>query len=143
MSDLSLWIKVLHIASIIAWMAGMLYLPRLFVYHSEAPKGSDQARTFEVMERRLMRFIMLPALLAVWASGLILAAHGGFFHSGWLHVKLLLVLVISGLHGYFGRLRKDFATDANQHSPRFFRIINEIPTVLMLGIIILVVFKPF
>jgi putative membrane protein len=143
MSDAYLWTKVLHIAAIISWMAGMLYLPRLFVYHAEAPRGSDQARTFVVMERRLMRIIMLPALGVAWVTGLALAAQAGLFHAGWLHGKLLLVILLTALHGYFSRIRKDFALEANRHDGRFYRILNEIPTVLMLGIIILVVIKPF
>lgn len=143
MISLYLWIKVLHILAIISWMAGMLYLPRLFVYHVEAPKGSPQARTFVVMERRLMRGIMLPALIVTWASGLILAVHAGFLHAGWFHAKFALVIVLSALHGYFAKLRKDLSEETNRHSSRFFRIVNETPTVLMAGIVILVVFKPF
>ncbi|WOJ91138.1 protoporphyrinogen oxidase HemJ [Methylocapsa polymorpha] len=143
MSDAYLWTKVLHIAAIISWMAGMLYLPRLFVYHAEAPLGSEQARTFVVMERRLMRFIMLPALIVTWITGLALAGHAGLFHAGWLHGKLLLVILLTALHGYFSRIRKDFASETNRHDARFYRILNEIPTVLMLGVIILVVIKPF
>lgn len=143
MISLYLWIKVLHILAIISWMAGMLYLPRLFVYHVEAPKGSPQARTFVVMERRLMRGIMLPALIVTWASGLILAVHAGFLHAGWFHAKFALVIVLSALHGYFAKLRKDLVEETNRHGSRFFRIVNETPTVLMAGIVILVVFKPF
>jgi putative membrane protein len=138
-----LWIKVLHIVAMVAWMAGMLYLPRLFVYHAGVPKNSDQARTFVVMEHRLMRMIMLPALLVTWASGLGLAAYGGFLGQGWLHGKLLLVIVLTALHGYFGRIRKDFAQDANRHSATFYRVTNEIPTLLLIGIVVLVVLKPF
>jgi protoporphyrinogen IX oxidase len=138
-----LWIKVLHITAIISWMAGMLYLPRLFVYHADALSGSELARTFVVMERRLMRFIMLPALVVAWITGLALAAHAGLFHAGWLHGKLLLVLFLTGVHGYFSRIRKDFASEKNRRGARFYRILNEIPTVLMVGIIILVVVKPF
>ncbi|MGA7384988.1 MAG: protoporphyrinogen oxidase HemJ [Methylocella sp.] len=143
MSNLYLWIKVLHILAIIAWMAGMLYLPRLFVYHAEAPQGSPQARTFVVMERRLMRAIMLPALLVTWATGLTLAVQAGFLHAGWFHSKLALVIVLSALHGYFARLRRDLAEETNRHGPRFFRIVNEVPAVLMAGIVILAVLKPF
>lgn len=143
MTNFYLWIKALHIVAVIAWMAGMLYLPRLFVYHSEAPEGSDQARTFVVMERKLMRFIMLPALLIVWASGLTLAFEADFLQAGWLHWKLLLVLGMTGLHGYFAGVRKQFAAEANRHSSRFYRVINEVPTLLMLGIVVLVVIKPF
>lgn len=138
-----LWIKVLHIVAMVAWMAGMLYLPRLFVYHAGVPADSDQARTFVVMEQRLMRMIMLPALLVTWASGLGLAAYAGFLGQGWLHGKLLLVIVLTALHGYFGRVRKDFAQDANRHSATFYRVVNEIPTLLLIGIVVLVVLKPF
>jgi len=143
MTNAYLWIKALHVVAIIAWMAGMLYLPRLFVYHAEAPKGSEQARTFAIMERRLMRIIMAPAMLVAWISGLILAYEAGFFHAGWLHGKLLLVLVLTGLHGYFSRVRKDFAAETNRRDSRFYRVINEVPTILMIGIVILVVIKPF
>ncbi len=143
MNDAYHWIKVLHIAAIISWMAGMLYLPRLFVYHADAPSGSAQAKTFAVMEARLMRFIMAPALVVVWTTGLLLAAQGGFFHAGWLHGKLLLVVLLTALHGYFSKIRKDFAAEANRRTARFYRILNEFPTVLMLGIIIFVVIKPF
>ncbi len=138
-----LWIKVLHIVAMVAWMAGMLYLPRLFVYHAGAATDSDQARTFVVMERRLMRMIMLPALLVTWASGLALAVQAGFLGQGWLHGKLLLVMVLTALHGYFGRVRKDFAQGENHRSATFYRIANEIPTLLLVGIVILVVVKPF
>jgi putative membrane protein len=143
MSNLYLWIKALHILAIISWMAGMLYLPRLFVYHADAPKDSPQAKTFVVMERRLMRAIMLPALLATWITGLTLAVQGGVVHAGWFHAKLALVIALSALHGYFAKIRKDLAEEINRHDSRFFRIINEAPTVLMVGIVILVVFKPF
>jgi protoporphyrinogen IX oxidase len=143
MSNLYLGIKVLHILAFISWMAGMLYLPRLFVYHAESPQGSPQARIFVVMERRLMRVIMLPALLVTWLSGLALALQAGFLHAGWFHAKLTLVIALSGLHGYFARVRKDLADGTNRHDSRFFRITNEAPTVLMAAIVILVIFKPF
>jgi protoporphyrinogen IX oxidase len=143
MSNLYLWLKVLHIWAIISWMAGMLYLPRLFVYHAEAPKGSPQARTFVVMERRLMRAIMLPTLLVTWITGLMLAVQTGVLHEGWFHLKLALVIALSALHGYFAKVRKDLADGTNRHGSRFFRIVNEGPAVLMAGIVILVVFKPF
>jgi putative membrane protein len=138
-----LWVKVLHIVAMVAWMAGLLYLPRLFVYHAGVPADSDQARTFIVMERRLMRMIMLPALLVTWASGLVLAVLGGFLGQGWLHGKLLLVMVLTAAHGYFGHLRKGFAQDANRHSVAFYRVVNELPTLVLIGIVILVVLKPF
>jgi protoporphyrinogen IX oxidase len=143
MNNLYLWTKVLHILAIISWMAGMLYLPRLFVYHAEAPQDSPQARTFVVMERRLMRIVMLPALLLAWATGLMLAVQADVLDAGWFHAKLALAIVLSALHGYFARLRKDLAAARNPHDARFFRIINEVPTVLMVGIVILVVLKPF
>lgn len=142
------WIKAFHIIAVIAWMAGMLYLPRLFVYHCAAEKGSIQSETFKVMERRLLRAIINPAMIATWVLGLWLAWHGpdsrfGWFASGWLGAKLMLVLVLSGLHGFFARWVKDFAADSNRHSQRFYRIINEVPTVLMIAIVILAVVKPF
>jgi putative membrane protein len=143
MNDAYHWIKVLHIAAIISWMVGMLYLPRLFVYHAEAPQASEQAKTFVVMERRLLRIIMLPALLVAWMSGLALAAQADLFHAGWLQGKLALVIFLTGLHGYLSRIAKDFAAEKNRRNARFYRILNEIPTLLMLGIIILVVVKPF
>jgi protoporphyrinogen IX oxidase len=143
MNNLYLWLKVLHILAIISWMAGMLYLPRLFVYHAEAPKGSPQVRTFVVMESRLMRTIMLPALLVTWITGLTLAIQARFLHVGWFHAKFALVIALSALHGYFAKVRRDLAEETNRHGSRFFRIINEAPTVLMAGIVILVIFKPF
>ncbi|MGY3610061.1 MULTISPECIES: protoporphyrinogen oxidase HemJ [unclassified Bradyrhizobium] len=137
------WIKALHIIAVISWMAGMLYLPRLFVYHCEAEKGSKQSETFKVMERRLLRAIINPAMIVTWLAGLYLAWTGHWFSSGWLHGKLLLVLVLSGVHGFFARWMKDFAADRNTRTQKFYRIINEVPTVLMIGIVILVVVKPF
>jgi putative membrane protein len=142
------WIKAFHIIAVIAWMAGMLYLPRLFVYHSVAEKGSVQSETFKVMERRLLRAIINPAMIAVWLLGLWLAWNGpdsryGWFASPWLHAKLVLVVALSALHGLFARWTKDFAADRNRHSQRFYRIINEVPTLLMVIIVILVVVKPF
>ena len=137
------WIKALHIIAVIAWMAGMLYLPRLFVYHCEAEIGSKQSETFKVMERRLMRAIINPAMIVTWLAGLYLAWSGHWFSSGWLHGKLALVILLSGVHGFFSRCRKDFEADRNRRSQKFFRIINELPTVLVIGIVILVVVKPF
>jgi putative membrane protein len=137
------WIKALHIVSVIAFMAGMLYLPRLFVYHSQAPSGSPQSDTFSVMERRLLQVILNPALVLVWLTGLMLAYSGYFFKDGWLHAKLLLVLVLSGLHGYFASCVRRFDKGTNARSSRFYRIINEVPTLLMILIVILVVVKPF
>jgi putative membrane protein len=142
------WIKALHIIAVIAWMAGMLYLPRLFVYHCAAEKGSVQSETFKAMERRLLRAIMNPAMAATWLFGLWLAWHGpdsryGWFAYGWLEAKLVLVLALSGVHGMLARWVRVFAADRNPHSQRFYRIINEIPTILMIAIVILAVVKPF
>jgi protoporphyrinogen IX oxidase len=137
------WLKVVHILAVIAFMAGMLYLPRLFVYHADSPRGSPQSETFKIMERRLLKAIMNPALIAVWITGLWMAYETGFYRAPWLHAKLALVLVLSGMHGYFSRLVKTFAADANVRPARFYRFLNEIPTVLLILIIILVVIKPF
>jgi len=137
------WVKAFHVIAVIAWMAGMLYLPRLFVYHCEVPPGSRQHETFKVMERRLLKAIINPAMIATWALGLWLGWKGAWFSAGWLQVKLLLVLVLSGLHGFLVRWARGFAFERNRHSARFYRIINEVPTVLMIGIVILAVVKPF
>jgi protoporphyrinogen IX oxidase len=137
------WLKAFHVIAVIAWMAGMLYLPRLFVYHCAAEKGSVQSETFKVMERRLLRAIINPAMIATWLLGLWLAWAGHWFDSGWLQAKLALVLAMSALHGLFARWVKAFAADANTHSQKFYRIINEVPTILLIVIVILVVVKPF
>jgi putative membrane protein len=137
------WIKALHVVAVIAWMAGMLYLPRLFVYHCDAEIGSKQSETFKVMEQRLLKAIINPAMAVTWLTGLYLAWAGHWFSAGWLHGKLLLVIAMSGMHGFLARCVKDFAADRNLRSPRFYRFINEVPTVLMIGIVILVVVKPF
>jgi len=140
-----LWIKAFHIIAVIAWMAGMLYLPRLFVYHADVPRGSPESAKFKVMERRLLKAIVNPAMIATWLLGLILALtpSSGGFGQGWLHAKLGLVVGMSALHGFFARCQRDFANDANHYSQRFYRIYNEIPAVLMVFIVILVVVKPF
>jgi protoporphyrinogen IX oxidase len=145
---LYLWIKAFHIIAVIAWMAGMLYLPRLFVYHCAAEKGSVQSETFKLMERRLLRAIINPAMIATWLLGLWLAWLGpdsryGWFAFPWLQAKLVLVLLLSAMHGMFARWVNDFAADRNRHSQKFFRIINEVPMILLIGIVLLVVFKPF
>jgi putative membrane protein len=137
------WLKAFHIIAVIAWMAGMLYLPRLFVYHCDAQLGSKQSETFKIMERRLLKIIINPAMLAAWALGLWLAWAGGFFSAPWLQVKIALVLVLSGLHGALVRWVRDFAADQNRHSARFYRIINEMPAVLLIAIVVLAVVKPF
>ena len=138
-----LWLKAVHVLAIISWMVGLLYLPRLFVYHAEAGPGSPQAATFVTMERRLMRAIMLPAMLVALATGLWLATQGGWWHAGWLHGKLALVLLLTGLHGYLSAERKRLAAGTSRRSPRDFRILNEVPTVLLIGIVVLVIVKPF
>ena len=140
-----LWIKAVHVIAVIAWMAGLLYLPRLFVYHAAAEPVSKQSETFKVMERRLYRAIMHPALAVTAASAALLLATPGAveWSQGWLHAKLALVAVLILLHLLMGRWRADFAADRNRRSQRFFRIANELPTVLMIAIVLLVVVKPF
>ena len=140
-----LWIKAFHIIAVIAWMAGMLYLPRLFFYHCDASPGTPESERFKVMERRLLRIIVNPALIAVWILGLTLAltpASGGPMQ-GWLMTKFVLVLGLSAVHGLFSRWRKDFARDRNRHGKRFYAGWNEVPAVLMIAIVILVVVKQF
>ncbi len=143
MISLYLWLKAAHVIAIIAWMAGMLYLPRLFVYHSQVAPGSTQSETFKVMERRLLKAIINPAMIAAWALGLWLAWDAGLFRQGWLHAKLALVIALSGLHGHFSAAVRAFAQDRNTRSARYWRVMNEVPTVLMVGIVILVIVKPF
>jgi putative membrane protein len=137
------WIKAFHVIAVIAWMAGMLYLPRLFVYHCEAEIGSKQSETFKVMERKLLKAIINPAMIAAWLLGIALVWTGGWVSAHWLWAKVALVLVLSGIHGLLARWVRDFAADRNRRPQRFYRIINEIPAVLMIGIVILVVVKPF
>lgn len=137
------WIKALHVIAVIAWMAGLLYLPRLFVYHTEAPKGSGRSEMLKVMERRLLRGIMNPALIAVLVLGLaLISAPGVFSDRLWLHIKLLLVIGLIAMHMLMAVWRKDFEADRNTRPARFFRMINEVPTVLMIAIVILVIVKP-
>jgi putative membrane protein len=140
-----LWIKAFHIISVMAWMAGMLYLPRLFVYHAEADAGSDKAETFKIMERRLLRAIMHPALIVSFLFGGILLFNLGdaVLASGWLLVKVVLVMAMLVIHGLLAKWGKDFAEDRNLHPARFFRIVNEVPTLLLVAIVILAVVKPF
>jgi len=136
------WIKALHIIAVMAWMAGMLYLPRLFVYHAGAAPGSELSETLKVMERRLLRAIIDPAMMAAFVfGGLMLVVQD--WSQAWLQVKLVLVIAMSVLHGFFSRWRKDFAADRNQRPARFYRIANEIPTVLLIAIVLLAVVKPF
>jgi putative membrane protein len=139
------WIKALHIISVVAWMAGLLYLPRLFVYHADARVGSEVSETFKVMERRLLRGIMNPAMIATYLFGILLAGTPGVvdWTRGWIYLKLAAVLTLTVLHHVFGRWRRDFAADANRHPARVYRIANEIPTALLILIVIMVVVKPF
>jgi putative membrane protein len=144
LSNNILWIRAFHVIAVIAWMSGMLYLPRLFVYHTEAAPGSAESERFKVMERKLLRLIMNPAMIAVWIFGLAqIWLIPGILEEGWLHAKLTLVLILSGLHGYFAMCVKKFARDANDKTARFYRILNEVPAVLMALIVILVIVQPF
>ena len=138
-----LWIKALHVVAIIAWMAALLYLPRLFVYHCSAPVGSIQSETFKIMERRLLRAIMTPAMIVVWLTGLYLVWTGGFYKAGWFQVKFLFVLLLSGVHGKMSAIVRGFAEDRNVKSDRYYRILNEVPTVAMIVIVAMVIVKPF
>ena len=138
-----LWLKALHVIAVISWMAGLLYLPRLFVYHAEARLGSAQAETFQTMERRLLRGIMNPALVVTYAAGDALALAQPTLIMGWLHAKLGLVVVLTIMHMLYARWRRDLAAGRNERSPRFYRLVNEIPAVLMVAIVILVIVKPF
>jgi protoporphyrinogen IX oxidase len=139
------WIKSLHIVSMVAWMAGLLYLPRLFVYHADAPVGSDQSETFKTMERRLLRGIMTPAMIATLGFGIVLAVTPGVvdWRMGWIWVKLGLVLGLIVFHFALARWRMTFSGDRNRHSARFFRTINELPMLVLIAIVVLVVVKPF
>lgn len=144
LADAYPWIKALHIIAVIAWMAGMLYLPRLFVYHAGVAAGSESSEMLKVMERRLLRAIMNPAMIVVFLLGGLLVSVPGVvdWSSWWIYAKLALVAALAALHGFFALWRKDFAEDRNRRPARFFRIANEIPTVLMIAIVILVVIKP-
>jgi putative membrane protein len=138
-----LWAKAIHVIAVISWMAGMLYLPRLFVYHVAAEKGSAQSETFKVMERRLLRAIINPTMTVAWVFGLWLAWKGFGFSGGWLHAKLAAVLALSAVHGYLSAAVRKFAEDRNEKTARYWRIVNEVPTLLMITIVILVIVKPF
>ena len=137
------WAKAIHVLAVISWMAGMLYLPRLLVYHADAEKGSVQSETFKVMERRLLRGIINPAMIVTWVFGLWLAWKGFAFQGGWLHAKIAAVLLLSAVHGYLAGAVRKFAEDRNEKPARHWRIVNEIPTLLMIAIVILVIVKPF
>ena len=139
------WTKALHIIALISWMAGMLYLPRLYVYHCEVAPGSEASERFKVMERRLLKQIVNPAMIATWVFGILLVLTPGLINWswGWWHVKLASVLALSAFHGMLSRWRRDFAEDRNGRSQRFYRIMNEVPTVLMVVIVVMVVVRPF
>lgn len=139
-------IKSLHIISFTCWMAGMFYLPRLFVYHATAAKHSELSETLKIMEHKLLRFIMTPSMIATWVFGLwlvLITGAGAPGAGGWLHAKLLLVLVMSAIHGVLSTTRKKFARDENTKSAKYYRWLNEIPTVIFIAIVLLVVLKPF
>jgi protoporphyrinogen IX oxidase len=137
------WVKAFHVISVIAWMAGLLYLPRLFVYHAASTVGSEQSETFKLMEHRLLTVIINPAMIVAWVLGLWLAWEASFFSSGWFHAKIFLVILLSALHGYLSSSVRAFAEDRNTRSERHWRLVNEVPTVLMIGIVVLVIVKPF
>ena len=145
MIELYPWVKALHIISVIAWMAGMLYLPRLFVYHCDAEPGSKQSETFKVMERRLLKAIINPAMIAAFVFGIWLLLIPGIidWSAGWIYVKLAFAVGLSALHGFYVRWLKAFAADANTHSAKFFRYMNEVPTVAMIVIVVMVIVRPF
>ena len=136
-------IKALHVISMIAWMAGMLYLPRLFVYHCDIETGSETSETFKVMERRLLKAIINPAMIATWIFGLMLFVMAELWTEPWMHAKLVSVLAMSGVHGVLVKHQRLFAQDANQKSATYFRVLNEAPTVLMIVIVVLVIVQPF
>lgn len=140
---LYLWLKAFHIISVIAWMAGMLYLPRLFVYHADTKPGSEQSETFKVMERRLLKVIINPAMISAWIFGIWLAYESGFYREHWLQAKFVLVILLSALHGSMVRWFRDFQNDRNTRPAKFYRIMNEVPAALMVLIVLLVVLKPF
>ena len=137
------WIKALHLIAVISWMAGLLYLPRLFVYHAAAKPGSEQSETFKMMERRLLNFIMNPAMALTWIFGIALAMQGDWLAATWFHLKFLLVVAMSGMHVALSHWLVQFSRDRNRHSQKFYRIVNEIPTLLMIAIVVLAVVKPF
>ena len=143
--DAAPWIKAAHVISVIAWMAGMLYLPRLFIYHCQVDRGSAQSDLFAVMERRLMRAIINPAMIATFVFGILLLGMPGLidWSEGWIWVKLALVIVLTAVHGLYSRWRRDFAADNNRRSERFYRRWNEAPTVLMIVIVVMVIVRPF
>lgn len=138
-----LWFKALHVMAVIAWMAGLFYLPRLFIYHHDKALGSESSETFKIMELRLYRFIMNPSMMIAWAFGLFIAWDGGWFSSGWLHVKLMAVVLLTAAHVYYGRAMRAFGRDERPLTTRHWRMLNEIPAILMIVIVLMVVLKPF
>jgi putative membrane protein len=145
LSEYYRWIKAFHIIAMIAWMAGMFYLPRLYVYHTQVEKGSAQSELFKVMERRLLRFIINPAMIVTIIFGILLLVTPNLidWSAGWIHIKLAAVVLLTGFHGFLAKWRKAFERDANIHSEGFYRKMNEVPTILMIVIVIMVVVKPF
>ena len=141
--NLYLWIKAFHIIAVIAWMSGLLYLPRLFIYHFATQPGSESSELFKMMEQRLLKIIMNPAMMLTWALGLYMAWHAFTFQGGWLHAKLLLVVLLTGVHVYYSRAQRAFLRDQRPKSQRHWRIMNEAPAVLMIAIVLMVVLKPF
>jgi putative membrane protein len=141
--DHYLWLKAFHVIAVIAWMAGMLYLPRLFVYHCQVAPGSEGSERFKVMERKLLKGIINPSMIATWVLGLTMAWVSEAYTQPWMQAKFALVILLSGFHGFLAARQKDFAADRNTRSERFYRMINEIPALVMIGIVILVVVKPF
>lgn len=137
------WIKTLHVIAVMIWMAGMIFLPRLFVYHYDAAIGSDKSETFKTIERRLLKSIINPAMIVAWLAGPYLAWSGQWWTSGWFQVKLALALALSGVHGLFARWVKDFAADRARKSRVTYRIVSEIPILTLIAVVILVVVKPF
>ena len=144
MMNYYLWLKAIHLIAVISWMAGLLYLPRLFVYHADAAVGSELSETFKTMERKLLRYIMNPAMIVTWVFGLLMVyANPSVFQSGWMHAKLTAVVLITVYHHALALWRKKFLADTNKRSAKFYRMMNEVPTVLMIAIVILVIVQPF
>lgn len=139
-----LWLKAIHLIAVISWMAGLLYLPRLFVYHADAAIGSELSETFKTMERKLLRYIMNPAMIVTWVFGILMVyANPSVFQSGWMHAKLTAVVLITVYHHLLALWRKKFLADTNKRTAKFYRMMNEVPTVLMIAIVILVIVQPF
>ena len=141
--DWIVWIKALHVLAVIAWMAALLYLPRLFVYHAGASAGSDTSETFKIMERRLLRGIANPSMIVVWATGIALYVELEYWTEAWMHAKWLCVIALTLLHHVYGRWRKDFEHDRNARSATFYRIWNEAPVLFLIPLVVMVIVKPF